>query len=138
MRRRTHSKSKKIKANNIELNTERFSSNNSGMSSDFKGQSIQEYKYLKNQRGILIQKLYSKIDEQMSQEDFINSSESVSLKFNKMPYDTYIIETKENSNFQSSITLLKFNEINIDNNGQITKYIGLWHQKKSHFEYPSL
>ena len=131
MRRRTHSKSKKIKANNIELNTERFSSNNSGMSSDFKGQSIQEYKYLKNQRGILIQKLYSKIDEQMSQEDFINSSESVSLKFNKMPYDTYIIETKENSNFQSSITLLKFNEINIDNNGQITKYIGLWHQKKA-------
>ena len=131
MRRRTHSKSKKIKANNIGLNTERFSSNNSGMSSDFKGQSIQEYKYLKNQRGILIQKLYSKIDEQMSQEDFINSSESVSLKFNKMPYDTYIIETKENSNFQSSITLLKFNEINIDNNGQITKYIGLWHQKKA-------
>ena len=131
MRRRTHSKSKKIKANNIELNTERFSSNNSGMSSDFKGQSIQEYKYLKNQRGILIKKLYSKIDEQMSQEDFINSSESVSLKFNKMPYDTYIIETKENSNFQSSITLLKFNEINIDNNGQITKYIGLWHQKKA-------
>ena len=131
MRRRTHSKSKKIKANNIELNTERFSSNNSGMSSDFKGQSIQEYKYLKNQRGILIKKLYSKIDEQMSQEDFINSSESVSLKFNKMPYDTYIIETKENSNFQSSITLLKFNEINIDNNGQITKYIGLWHQIKA-------
>ena len=131
MRRRTHSKSKKIKANNIGLNTERFSSNNSGMSSDFKGQSIQEYKYLKNQRGILIKKLYSKIDEQMSQEDFINSSESVSLKFNKMPYDTYIIETKENSNFQSSITLLKFNEINIDNNGQITKYIGLWHQKKA-------
>ena len=131
MRRRTHSKSKKIKANNIGLNTERFSSNNSGMSSDFKGQSIQEYKYLKNQRGILIQKLYSKIDEQMSQEDFINSSESVSLKFNKLPYDTYIIETKENSNFQSSITLLKFNEINIDNNGQITKYIGLWHQKKA-------
>ena len=60
----------------------------------------------------------------------MNSSESVSLKFDKLPYDTYIIETKENSNFQSSITLLKFNEININNNGQITKYIGLMHQKK--------
>ena len=78
-----------------------------------------------------MQKLYSKVDENLSKEDFMNSSESVSLKFNQMPYDTYIIETKENSNFQSSITLLKFNEININNNGQITKYIGLHHQKKA-------
>ena len=131
-RRKTQSKSKnRLKPNNLLLNTEIFSSANSGITSDFKGQSIEEYKLLKNQRGILIQKLYSKLDEEMSQEDFINSSESVALKFNKLPYDTYIIETKENSNFQSSITLLKFNEININNNGIITKYIGLWHQKKA-------
>ena len=128
IRRKTHSKSK---TKNLGLNTEIFSSTNSGLSSDFKGQSIQEYKYLKSQRGLLMQKLYSKVDDNISKEDFLNSSESVSLKFNQLPYDTYIIETKENSNFQSSITLLKFNEINIDNNGQITKYIGLWHQQKA-------
>ena len=130
-RKKTHSKSKTRTKTNLGLNTEIFSSTNSGLSSEIKGQSIEEYKNLKNQRGLLIQKLYSKVDDNISQEDFMNSSESVSLKFNKLPYDTYIIETKENSNFQSSITLLKFNEININNNGQITKYIGLWHQKKA-------
>jgi len=131
LRKKTHSKSKMKARVNSGLNTEIFSSNNSGLSSEFKGQSIQEYKYLKSQRGLLIQKLYSKVDDNISQEDFLNSSESVSLKFNKLPYDTYIIETKENSNFQGSITLLKFNEININNNGQITKFIGLWHQQKA-------
>ena len=131
LRRKTHSKSKTRTKNNLGLNTEIFSSTNSGLSSDFKGQSIQEYKYLKNQMGLLIQRLYSKVDDNISKEDFLDSSESVSLKFNPLPYDTYIIETKENSNFQSSITLLKFNEIDINNNGQITKYIGLWHQQKA-------
>ena len=131
LRKKTHSKSKTKTKTNLGLNADIFSSTNSGLSSDYKGQNIQEYKYLKSQRGSLIQKLYSKVDENISQEDFINSSESVSLKFNKLPYDTYIIETKENSNFQGSITLLKFNEININNNGQITKYIGLWHQQKA-------
>jgi len=131
LRKKTNSKSKTRTKTNLGLNTDIFSSTNSGLSSDFKGQNIQEYKYLKSQRGALIQKLYSKVDENISQEDFLNSSESVSLKFNKLPYDTYIIETKENSNFQGSITLLKFNEININNNGQITKYIGLWHQQKA-------
>ena len=131
LRRKTHSKSKTRTKNNIGLNTEILSSTNSGLSSDFKGQSIQEYKYLKNQMGLLIQRLYSKVDDNISKEDFLDSSESVSLKFNPLPYDTYIIETKENSNFQSSITLLKFNEIDINNNGQITKYIGLWHQQKA-------
>ena len=131
LRKKTHSKSKTKTKTNLGLNADIFSSTNSGLSSDYKGQSIQEYKYLKSQRGLLIQKLYSKVDENISQDDFINSSESVSLKFNKLPYDTYIIETKENSNFQGSITLLKFNEININNNGQITKYIGLWHQQKA-------
>ena len=126
IRKRTQSKSRtKIKS------AEKQSSNNSLLSSDLKGQNLQEYKQLKNQRGLLMQKLYSKVDENISSEDFMNSSESVSLKFDKLPYDTYIIETKENSNFQSSITLLKFNEININNNGQITKYIGLMHQKKA-------
>ena len=131
LRKKTNSKSKTRTKTNLGLNADIFSSTNSGLSSDFKGQNIQEYKYLKSQRGSLIQKLYSKVDENISQEDFLNSSESVSLKFNKLPYDTYIIETKENSNFQGSITLLKFNEININNNGQITKYIGLWHQQKA-------
>ena len=126
LRKKTISKTK-TKTKNNEL----FSTNYSGLSSDFKGTNIQEYKYLKSQRGRKMQTLYSKVDENISKEDFLNSSESVSLHFNKLPYDTYIIETKENSNFQSSITLLKFNEINIKDNGQITKYIGLWHQQKA-------
>ena len=125
IRKKTLSKTK-TKTNNNEKLSMDYSS-----FTDFQGQSIQEFRYLKSQRGTLIQTLYSKVDENLSKEDFMNSSESVSLKFNKMPYDTYIIETKENSNFQSSITLLKFNEINLNNNGQITKYIGLHHQKKA-------
>ena len=123
----------KNKNNKNKTNTEHLSSNNnSDISNDSREQNIQEYKQLKKQRGLLIKKLYSKINsENITKEDFLNSSESVSLKFNNLPYDTYIIETKENSNFQGSITLLKFNEININNNGEITKYIGLWHQKKA-------
>ena len=125
IRKKTLSKNKTKTINNEKLSMDYSSFN------EDRGQTIQEFKYLKSQRGILMQTLYSKIDENLSKEDIINSSESVSLKFNKMPYDTYIIETKENSNFQSSITLLKFNEINLNNNGQITKYIGLHHQKKA-------
>ena len=72
--------------------------NNSDISNDSREQNIQEYKQLKKQRGLLIKKLYSKINsENITKEDFLNSSESVSLKFNNLPYDTYIIETKENS-----------------------------------------
>ena len=127
VRKKTISKEKTKTMNN---DKEKYSLDYSGFTEN-KGQSLQEFKYLKSQRGTLMQKLYSKVDENLSKEDFMNSSESVSLKFNQMPYDTYIIETKENSNFQSSITLLKFNEININNNGQITKYIGLHHQKKA-------
>ena len=125
LRKKTLSKNKTKTINN-----EKLSMDYSSFTED-KGQTIQDFKYLKSQRGLLMQTLYSKIDDNLSKEDLINSSESVSLKFNKMPYDTYIIETKENSNFQSSITLLKFNEINLGNNGQITKYIGLHHQKKA-------
>ena len=53
------------------------------------------------------------------------------MKFDNLPYDTYIIETVENCYFESSWTLLKFNEINYDSNNEVTKYIGLWHQKKA-------
>ena len=37
----------------------------------------------------------------------------------------------ENSNFQGSLTLLKFNEIKPIKNNLITKYIGLWHQENA-------
>ena len=59
------------------------------------------------------------------------TSESVTLYFDDIPYDTYIIETMENSNFQGSLTLLKFNEIKPIKNNLITKYIGLWHQENA-------
>jgi len=122
---------KNLVKNNSNFSNDIFSSNNSGPSSDVNGQNINEYKYLKSQRGQLIKKHFSKIDQNLSKEEYYNSSESVSVKFNLLPYDTYIVETKENCYFQSSITLLKFNEINTKDNGEITKYIGLWHQQKA-------
>ena len=124
----SHSNKKLVK-NNSNISYDAFSSNNSGPSPD--NGNINEYKYLKSQRGHLIKKKFSKIDPNLSKEDYNDSSESVSVKFDLLPYDTYIVETKENCNFQSSITLLKFNEINTKDNGQITKYIGLWHQQKA-------
>ena len=135
---RTNSKSKtgsysykKLPKNNSNLTLDIFSSNKSGHSSDINGVNINDYKILKKQRGLLIKKQFSKIDKNLSKEEYYDSSESVSVIFNSLPYDTYIVETKENSNFQSSITLLKFNEINTKDNGTVTKYIGLWHQQKA-------
>ena len=100
------------------------------------GKEINSQK-LKSQRGALIKRKFSKIDKNLNNENSkINdedeeTSESVTLYFDNLPYDTYIIETIENSNFQGSLTLLKFNELNIDKNGIITKYIGLWHQENA-------
>ena len=122
---------KKITKNNSNISHDIFSSSNSGPSSDANELYVDNYKYLKSQRGPLIKKQFSKIDPNLSKEDYNDSSESVTVKFNLMPYDTYIVETKENCYFQSSITLLKFNEINSNDNSQITKYIGLRHQKKA-------
>ena len=122
---------KKLIKNSSNYSNDIFSSNNSGPTMDANGQNINEYRYLKSQRGQLIRKHFSKIDPNLSKEEYYESSESVSVKFDLLPYDTYIIETKENCYFQSSITLLNFNEINTKDNGQITKYIGLWHQQKA-------
>ena len=122
---------KKLPKNNSNISHDIFSSNNSGPSSDINGINIKDYKYLKSQRGHLIKKQFSKIDQNLNEDEYNDSSESVSVKFNSLPYDTYIVETKENCYFQSSITLLKFNEINTKDNGIITKYIGLWHQQKA-------
>ena len=137
-RLRTNSKSKngsysnkKMGKNNSNITHDIFSSNNSGPSSDINGINLNDYKNLKRQRGQLIKKQFSKIDKNLSKEEYYDSSESVSIIFNSLPYDTYIVETKENCNFQSSITLLKFNEINTKENGQVIKYIGLWHQQKA-------
>ena len=122
---------KKLVKNSSNYSNDIFSSNNSGPTMDTNGQNINEYRYLKSQRGQLIRKHFTKIDPNLSKEEYYESSESVSVKFDLLPYDTYIIETKENCYFQSSITLLNFNEINTKDNGQITKYIGLWHQQKA-------
>ena len=97
---------------------------------------------LKKQKGVLIKRKYSKvdesykfknpneIDEEKNDED-AETSESVTLYFDDIPYDTYIIETIENSNFRGSLTLLRFNEIKPNKENLITKYIGLWHQEKA-------
>ena len=102
------------------------------------GKEINNQKLLKNQLGDLIKRKFSKIDNnQLKNENSKGnteeeeSSESVTVYFDELPYDTYIIETIENSNFQGSLTLLKFNELNTDNNGIVTKYIGLWHQENA-------
>ena len=98
------------------------------------GKEINNNATLKSQRGALIKRKFSKIEtnenpKENSEDE--ESSESVTLFFEDLPYDTYIIETIENSNFQGSLTLLKFNELNIDKNGFVTKYIGLWHQENA-------
>ena len=99
------------------------------------GKEINNQSTLKNQRGTLIKRKFSKIEEKINNSkensEDEESSESVTLFFEDLPYDTYIIETIENSNFQGSLTLLKFNELNIDKNGFVTKYIGLWHQENA-------
>ena len=122
---------KKIVKNSSNYSNDIFSSNNSGPTTTTNGQNLNEFRYLKRQRGQLIKKHFSKIDPNLSKEEYYESSESVLVKFDLLPYDTYIVETKENCYFQSSITLLNFQEINTKDNGQITKYIGLWHQQKA-------
>ena len=97
---------------------------------------------LKKQKGALIKRKYSKVDEsyKYNEQNLIDddkndedaeTSESVTLYFDDIPYDTYIIETIENSNFRGSLTLLRFNEIKPKKDHLITKYIGLWHQEKA-------
>ena len=102
------------------------------------GKEINNQKLLKTQRGDLIKRKFSNIDNNKlknenskENDEDEESSESVTVFFDDLPYDTYIIETIENSNFQGSLTLLKFNELNADNNGMVTKYIGLWHQENA-------
>ena len=97
---------------------------------------LYEEELLKSQKGPLIMRKFSKIEKIEKNENNENNkeddegSESVTLKFGGLSYDTYIIETVENCNFQSSWTLLKFNQIN-NNSEEVTKFIGLWHQKKA-------
>ena len=102
------------------------------------GKEINSQKTLKSQRGALIKRKFSKIEQKLKDienskenDEDEESSESATLYFDELPYDTYIIETIENSNFQGSLTLLKFNELNVDKNGVVTKYIGLWHQENA-------
>ena len=112
---------------------------NNSLESFYKiGKEINNQKLLKNQLGDLIKRKFSKIDNNKlknenskGNDEDEESSESVTVFFDELPYDTYIIETIENSNFQGSLTLLKFNDLNSDNNGIITKYIGLWHQENA-------
>ena len=92
---------------------------------------VLEEELLKRQKGILIKKKFSKVEKSENNQEEDERSESVTLKFDALSYDTYIIETVENCNFKSSWTLLKFNQINNNNQGVITKFIGLWHQKKA-------
>ena len=102
------------------------------------GKEINSQATLKSQKGVLIKRKFSKIDKntQNIENSKVNdedeeSSESVTLYFDELPYDTYIIETIENSNFQGSLTLLKFNELKIGKDGLVTKHIGLWHQENA-------
>jgi len=105
------------------------------------GKDNNNQEMLKNQRGVLIKRKYSKVDEMHKltnqkllddkDDEDAETSESVTLLFDDIPYDTYIIETIENSNFQGSLTLLKFNEIKPNKDNLVTKYIGLWHQENA-------
>ena len=123
-----------------EIQTDKLSFSSLEISRRF-GKDTNNQEMLKSQRGVLIKRKYSKVDEMLkmmnqnnkddkSDED-AETSESVTLYFDDIPYDTYIIETIENSNFQGSLTLLKFNEIKPIKNNLITKYIGLWHQENA-------
>ena len=113
------------------IKSENFSENEENENENDNEDLINE-EILKSQKGTLIKKKFSKVEknENENQQEDDERSESVTLKFDNLSYDTYIIETVENCNFQSSWTLLKFNQIN-NNSGEITKYIGLWHQKKA-------
>ena len=116
------------------ISSENFShSNNDIFQNGNNGkEDLLDEELLKSQKGVLIKKKFSKVEKnENNKEEEDERSESVTLKFDALSYDTYIIETVENCNFQSSWTLLKFNQINYSNPGEITKFIGLWHQKKA-------
>lgn len=118
---------KKNNSKNI-LSSENFSEGEKG---DENEDFYLDEELLKSQRGTLIKKKYSKVEKIENSQEDDERSESVTLNFDNLSYDTYIIETVENCNFQSSWTLLKFNQINNNNSGVVTKFIGLWHQKKA-------
>ena len=124
--------SKARSTNDIKNNKNNFDNENNNENNN---ESIEteieknNYNLLKKQKGILLKRYYSKIDPNSHEDGYSESSESVNIQFGPLPYDTYIIETKENSNFEGSMTLLKFTEISLNNN--ITKHIGLSHQKKA-------
>ena len=123
-----------------EIQTDKLSFSSLEISRRF-GKDTNNQEMLKSQRGVLIKRKYSKVDEMLKMmnqnnkddknDEDAETSESVTLYFDDIPYDTYIIETIENSNFQGSLTLLKFNEIKPIKNNLITKYIGLWHQENA-------
>ena len=124
--------SRPVTSSNFNIKSENFSENEENGNENGNDDLLNE-ELLKSQRGTLIKKKFSKIEkkENENQQEDDERSESVTLKFDNLSYDTYIIETVENCNFQSSWTLLKFNQINNNNSGEVTKYIGLWHQKKA-------
>ena len=68
---------KKLVKNSSNYSNDIFSSNNSGPTMDTNGQNINEYRYLKSQRGQLIRKHFTKIDPNLSKEEYYESSESV-------------------------------------------------------------
>ena len=118
--------------NNNENNNENDNDNdneNCDESDESYNAEIENYNILKKQKGILLKRFFSKVENNSNNVEFSESSESVDINFGLLPYDTYIIETKENSNFEGSLTLLKFTEINFTKN--IYKQIGLSHQKKA-------
>jgi hypothetical protein len=83
---------------------------NNSLESFYKiGKEINNQKLLKNQLGDLIKRKFSKIDNNKlknenskGNDEDEESSESVTVFFDELPYDTYIIETIENSNFQGT------------------------------------
>ena len=112
-------------------NTEK-SKNENEINIESENSNINWNEMLKSQRGIKLVTKFSKVenDENANTEED-DRSESVAMKFESLPYDTYIIETVENCYFESSWTMLKFSQINYESNNEVTKYIGLWHQKKA-------
>ena len=112
-------------------NTEK-SKNKNEINIESENSNINWNEILKSQRGIKLVTKFSKVenDENANTEED-DRSESVAMKFESLPYDTYIIETVENCYFESSWTMLKFSQINYESNNEVTKYIGLWHQKKA-------
>ena len=112
-------------------NTEK-SKNKNEINIESENSNINWNEMLKSQRGIKLVTKFSKVenDENVNKEED-DRSESVAMKFESLPYDTYIIETVENCYFESSWTMLKFSQINYESNNEVTKYIGLWHQKKA-------